>query len=405
MNNFQIYKKQKQFLFFLFKISILIVFLRSLNAWFLWELSPFITGSISILFCTLFLSVNKSFYSLKIEKLISVFILLIVEFYCIRNSNLKGYIGAFLITMPIIFVLLLIDEIKVDLLRFITLFCSILLFISLFAWLLFIVGVKLPYSVVNFNNGQYWYNNYYFFLYDLNPLVVIPRFSSVFLEPGQLGIITIFLLFANHFNYRRREVWVLFIVTIFTFSLAAYILLIISVVIFIFIKTRKPIVYLTIWLILLTTGYIFFNSQNDGNNVINNLIISRLQIEYGNLAGNNRFSPEMDSYFDDFLKSDKFYTGVGIEDYEKLNLGANAGYKLFMVQYGLIGTLLLLIFYIVLVYKYSSKFSFFLFIVYLLSFLQASYALWECELLIFICSIPNTNSLQEINNKWEIRTK
>jgi hypothetical protein len=324
-------------------------------------------------------------------------LLIIVEFYCVRGSNINGYIGVLIMAMPIIFVLLLKDEIKIDLLRFLTSAMALLLFISLCAWILFLAGVQFPYSAVNFNNGQYWYNNYYFFLYDLNPYFIIPRFSGAFLEPGHLGMITSLLLYANHFNLRRKEVLVLLVATIFTFSLAAYILLIISISVFLFSKSKKSVLYITIWFGFLIIGYIFFTKLNNGDNIVNNLIIERLQIDDGNLSGDNRFSESMDSYFEGYIKSEDVYTGIGTAKYELLNLGANAGYKVFLVQHGIIGTSLLFLFYLSLVFAYKSKEAVFFLLIYILSFSQRAYALWECELLIFITAV----SLFKIKNRNE----
>jgi hypothetical protein len=389
---FDILKRQDYFLLYLLKIGILLVFLKSLFAWFLWELSPYLVGSISIFFCVLYWIVRPSYFLLKKGILAAIMLLIIVEFYCRRGSNINGYIAVLVTTIPVIFVLLLKDTIKINLLRFITSAMALILFVSLCAWILFLAGVQLPYSAVNFNDGQYWYNNYYFFLYNLNPSEIIPRFSGIFLEPGHLGVITSFLLFANHFTLKRKEVLVLLIVTIFTFSLAAYLLLTISVSVFLLMKSKKPIFYFAVWLGFLVIGYYFFTTLNNGNNIVNNLIIERLQVVDGDLAGNNRFSSSMDSYFEDFLKSDNIYTGIGNAKYELLNLGPNAGYKVFLINHGIIGTTLLLLFYLSLVFHYKTEFSVFFLALYILGFLQASYALWECELLIFITAMPVFNS-------------
>lgn len=399
--DFDFLKKQNYILLYLLKISLLLVFLKSLFVWFLWELSPYIVGSISIFFCVLYRIGRPSSFQLKKGNLIAILLLMLVEIYCVRSSNIKGYIGVLLMIMPIIFVLLLKDKIKIDLLRFLTSSIALFLFVSLCGWILFLAGVPLSFSVVNFNNGQYWYNNYYLFLYNLSPFALIPRFSGIFLEPGHLGMITSFLLYANHFDLKRKEVLALLVATIFTFSLAAYILLIISVSVFLFFKSKRPLLYIALWFVIIIVGYNFFTLFNNGDNLVNNLVIDRLQIVDGDLAGNNRFSRSMDSYFDNFLKSDDVYTGIGTTRYADLKLGANAGYKVFLVQYGIIGTALLFLFYLSLVFQYRTELSVLFFVVYILSFLQASYALWGCELLIFITALPAFNSLQikRINGK------
>jgi hypothetical protein len=299
-----------------------------------------------------------------------------------------------LTTIPLIFVLLLKDTIKIDILRFITSALAWILFVSLCAWILFLAGVVLPNTVINFNEGQYWYNNYYFFLSNLNPSEILARFSGIFLEPGHLGMITSFLLFASCFDLKRKEVMVLLAVTIFTFSLAGYLLLAFSASVFLLMRSKNPILYFAIWIGCLIIGYYSFSSLNHGDNIVNNLIIERLQIVDGELAGNNRFTNSMDSYFEDFLKSDNFFAGLGNAKYELLNLGPNAGYKVFLLHNGLLGTGLLFLFYLSLVLNYKTELSLFFLAVYIIGFLQASYALWDCEILIFIIAMPLFNSLR-----------
>jgi hypothetical protein len=382
-----ILKKQDFILLSLLKISLLLVFLYSMFAWFLWEPGPATIGSISIVYCVLYLITRPSFFPLKKGSLMVILLLILVRFYCVRGTNINGYIEELLTTLPIVFVILLKDTLKIDLLRFITSAMALILFVSLCAWILFLAGVQFPYSVVNFNDGQYWYNNYYLFLYDLNPYFTIPRFSAIFLEPGHLGMITSLLLYANRFEIRRKEVLVLLVSTIFTFSLAAYILLIISVTVFLLLRSKKPAFYMTLWIVLLITGYYFFANHNNGNNIVNNLIIERLQFDNRNLSGDNRFSESMDSYFVDFQKGGNLYTGIGLIKYESLNLGANAGYKVFLIRNGVIGTSLLFLFYLSLVLYNKSKEAAFLLLIYILSFAQRAYALWDCELLIFITAM------------------
>jgi hypothetical protein len=319
----------------------------------------------------------------------------------VKEGNAFGYIGILLTAMPVLFILLLRDSIKIKLLQSITSALALVLFISLFFWLLFLFGLPIPHSRINFNDGQYWFDNYYFFLSNLNNFYGIPRFSSIFIEPGHLGIITSFLLYANKFELRRKEVLILFIATLFTLSLAAYLLLIISAFVFVLLKSKKPTSSLILLFCLLTAGYYFSLSFNNGSNVVNNVIIERLQYNNGDIVGNNRFSSTMDSYFEEFIRSDNVYIGIGNTKYKYMDLGANAGYKVFLVQYGIIGTLLLFLFYLSLIMEYKSKLAIWFLFIYSLSFLQASYALWASELIIFITAMP----LLKLSNKNNFNEK
>jgi len=384
----------KNVIYTLYKFSLLILFLQSMYAWFLWgqiALAILLSAVLTILFVL----TTKNVFSLKKTNFIPVFFIVIVQIYVLRDSNTNALISALFRIIIFSVVLLLNNKIKIELFHFFTKAFTILLSVSLFAWILFLIGIPLPNSVTSFNNGQYFFDNYYFFLLNhINPYLQIHRFSSIFLEPGQLGMITSFLLYANKFDIKRKEVWVLLVATLFTFSLAAYILTLFSATAFVLLKSRKPVFYLVIWIGFLVAGYLYFTKFNNGNNPINIAIIERLYIQDGNIVGNNRFSSIMDDYFDKFMKSDDIYTGVGVGKYQILKLGANAGYKVFIVQYGMIGTMLVFLFYFSLVLINRSNLTMVFLIVYTLCFVQAAYPLWECELLIFITAMPLLNSLK-----------
>lgn len=235
----------------------------------------------------------------------------------------------------------------------------------------------------------------------MDDLLPVPRFSSIFLEPGQLGMMTSFFLCANRFELKRKEVLVIFVATVFTFSLAAYVLLLISASVYLTLYSKKPIRNFILWGSFLLLFYSFFSNYNNGDNVINSYILERLQSDNGKIAGDNRFSEEMDFYFKRFINSNDFALGIGSVQYEKLFLGANAGYKVFLIQYGIFGTLLIFLFYLMVVLGKPTKMAWILFLVYILCFLQAAYPLWECELILFITAIPffKFNNQKVINGK------
>ena len=230
-------------------------------------------------------------------------------------------------------------------------------------------------------------------------LMPFSRFSSVFLEPGHLGMMASFFLCANRFELKRKEILTIFIATIFTFSLAAYLLLLISAFVFLTIYSKKPIRNFIAWGLLLFLFYSFFSTYDKGENVINIFIFERLQTDNGKIAGDNRFSEEMDIYYKRFVNTDEIISGIGLDRFSKTSMVDSAGYKGFIVTYGIIGTLLVLLFYLSLVLGHQSKMAWILFLVYILCFLQAAYPLWECELLLFITAIPFFKLIREQNKR------
>ena len=70
----------------------------------------------------------------------------------------------------------------------------------------FFIGVFFAKLSHRLNDGQYFYDNYYFFLFNNDTdRLPIPRFSSIFLEPGHLGMITTFLIYANQFDLKGKK--------------------------------------------------------------------------------------------------------------------------------------------------------------------------------------------------------
>jgi hypothetical protein len=133
----------------------------------------------------------------------------------------------------------------------------------------------------------------------------------------------------------------------------------------------------------------FFANYRDGNNAINNLILMRLKIENGDIVGNNRVGRDFDDYFQQFMNSDNKFLGIGEAKYSKMIWkSGNAGYKVFILQQGIFGTVLLFLLYFSMVIFKKSKLSLMFLVVYILSFLQRAYALWDVELLIFITALP-----------------
>lgn len=383
----------------IFKYSLLLVFLQSLFAWFLW--GQFVGIFILCVLATFFfaLTIGRSIYSVNKSNLLSIIFIVIIELYVIRDQNENALIAALLRIIIISIVLLLNNKLKIDLFRFLTKSFAVILAISLTAWIFFIIGISLPYFQTDFNEEQYIFDNYYFFLYNhIDKILPIPRFSSIFLEPGQLGMMTSFFLCANRFELKRKEVLVIFIATIFTFSLAAYVLLLISASVYLIIYSKKPIRNFILWGLFLVFFYSFFSTYKNGDNVINNFIFERLETDQSKLE-ENRFSQDMDIYFDRFIYSTDLILGIGEISYQKLFLGSNAGYKVFIVVNGVIGTLVIFLFYLTVVIGRPTKMAWTLFLVYILCFLQAAYPLWECELLLFITAIPSFNLITNSNEK------
>jgi len=375
-------------IFFLYRYSLLILLLNSLYAWFLWGTNIF-SIFFAFLVSILFYAKSKSSFCFKDTLFSLVLLLAIIEFYEVRYGNLNASIAAVLRITILTFVLALKDQIKIDLFHFFTKAIAWILAISLIGWILYLTGVNLAYSKVIFSDDLYSFYNYYFFIliqYSAN--MPIPRFSGVFLEPSYLGMIASMLIIANRFDLKKMAVWVFILATIFSFSLSAFIILIIILVIFLLMNSKRPLLNIILMGSLFGAIVYLLLNQNNGNNIFNFYITERLKWEDGNIVGYNRYSDFMDIFYERFMNSNDKYFGIGIPNYQLLAGMANAGYKVFLVTNGIVGTFLVFLFYISVVLRNRSNMAWIFFITYFLIFLNAAYPLMECQLLIFITAMP-----------------
>ena len=382
------YKSSKILPFYL-KFVFLIVALQSMFAWFLWGKAVFILlGGLLI----------TGYYFLRYKKMrctkrqfnIVVF-LLFIELYLFRDSSIVIILAAVMRTMIVAVLISLDDREKIEVLDFVTKGFAIIMFISLVAWVLFLLGIPLPNVKAEYNDGWYQFRNYYFFLCNQGIIdeIFLPRFSSVFLEPGHLGMIASFMLFVNQYNLKRKEVLVIFIAALFSFSLAAYLLIGIGYGFWILLETKHPFRYIFIILFCLISIRYFSVFYENGDNLLNELIFKRLEYDNGDFTGNNRFSEDFETFYDSFVQKSSVILGIGAVEYgQNVFKGGNAGYKVFVVCYGYVGVILTFIFYLCSVVQYRCKITWAFLALLALSFIQRAYPFWEVQLILFISSLP-----------------
>lgn len=106
--------------------------------------------------------------------------------------------------------------------------------------------------------------------------------------------------------------------------------------------------------------YIFGLTYNNGDNIFNEKILSRLVIVDGELSGDNRTSMLFDVYYEDWLKNGNVINGYGKKAYGENGEATNilygcASFKRFFFVNGIIGVILVGALYCSLFYKYRSR--------------------------------------------------
>lgn len=233
-----------------------------------------------------------------------------------------------------------------------------------------------------------YYSNYIFNIHSLS--VYSDRFNACFCEPGHLGMIMAFIIYINNFCVKKWYVLVCLIALFLTLSLAGYVLLLLGFLLFSLSNNyhSKVFKYLISGVFLTFIIYYIAIDYNGGHNYVNEKIIQRLKYdEERGIKGNNRTNAFADSYFESVGLSDLF---IGLRNREIMSdLDINgAGYKMFIIEYGIFSLVLTFVLYFIF-YKKSPqnkrKYCLGLLILYSAAFIQRAYPFWPAWLIPYIC--------------------
>lgn len=209
------------------------------------------------------------------------------------------------------------------------------------------------------SSENYIFINQFFLIHRIDgwDIEATNRFHSVFLEPGFIGSMLSFMMFAIKYNFSKWYTKTLLVAQLVSLSLAGYILTFAGYVMYLISEGRsiKKIILLAI---LIPFVYIVATDYNNGDNYINNAIISRLQYdEEKGISGNNRTGSGTEFYYNQAVKSGEIWMGLGPERVKQINGGSSgsggydenirgAGYKVFFVTRGVICAIFFLLFYL-----------------------------------------------------------
>lgn len=392
-----------------FKILLLVFVFYSLNCW------PFFSANaMTMRFAYLFLAIpfflKTRFWDTN-QRRVSVAILLAVLYvYCSGTGNLNMYIFALMGVLPLTSIVLLKDEYLMDLLESFQKILYPLLALGAVFWILHLVGYDLPSTEVTFGTAldskgnveaQYYFSNHYLYLVNNSALMRwnadIPsffRFSSIFIEPGYFAILLTFLLFINKFDMKDKRNIVYIVSLVLTLSLAGFIMSLFAYVANRLELSRKRVSTLVSIGVFFTIAYLFFSNYNDGNNAINEAIISRLEVdEEKGIAGNNRTSEALDDQFAALWTSSDLLFGISARD--QIEFGV--GYKAFMMKNGLFGLVLFLWFLTAVARRAGNYRSWILFTLFALMFARGDGTMFYVAfILIYMAGV--TLSKYETNN-------
>lgn len=358
--------------------------LCSMKPWFVWD-NPAILYILIIFFILTRLPFARRINKKHCVLLILCFILYtVVDVPHINDAKrFVEYIFRHFICTSL--VILLLSEEKASLVKiFINFYAGVLLF-STIIYVLVILGMPIYSYQVSINDPYYsWgFSNSLFLILPITSFP-FPRFQSIFLEPGHLGMISSLMLYMIRYNMRSWQGIIIFLSSLLSMSLAAYMLLFLGMVIYklSFGNLLKTITFLLMILMTCTMAYNFFP-----NSYFSQAILLRLEYdEDKGFKGNNRISEDFEYYYNNkFYKTEHVLLGIGGDNISTISGEAgNSSYKVFIVQYGILGLVVLSVFFFVIVWYSKSSFVRGLLLLYVASFWQRPYALWEVELFLFI---------------------
>jgi hypothetical protein len=385
--------------------------LFSLHAWFLWGVPDMLM--LLFLFVVSFcFFVIAPFWLMSNGRIVVAFSILIFELYLFRGGNFNGYLYGFFNAFALIPIVLLKPHYQSDLLIFFQKVLAVILAVSLFFWILHLIGVPLPSSDLVFgeragddSSAAYYFDNYYVFLVNtsfsslMEDFLARVRFSSVFLEPGYLAVLMVFHLFINGFDLKEKRNIIFILTLIATISLAGFLMGIFAYIANGYQKKRKSAGRLVVLGLIILTGFQFFSRYNGGDNIVNHGIIERLVYDEQNntISGNNRTSEELDNQYNRFLTSSDVFFGIGREG--QLEMGV--GYKAFVVRHGVFGLMLFLFMLVGMVNLNKCYRSWILLVLYVLMFARGhAVIMYAGFVLTYVCgiiasNIKNTNKINE----------
>ena len=123
------------------------------------------------------------------------------------------------------------------------------------------------------------------------------------------------------------------------------------------------------------------------DNVFYELIFKRLELDGGTIAGDNRYTAEFESFYELKMENPRYFILGMQEKFDINSFPKNAGYKVYLIENGLVALIFLFLRYCAVLFSRFSYKGCALLILFSLSFLQRPYADWFVMYLLFVCAL------------------
>lgn len=393
-------KKEPLFLYFL----IFLLFITSMGLWIGWNgRSRFVFAIIGLIMVAYMfimqIPIDKS------RKNRFSLLVLLIGFTYLNQISLSLVLSRYI---PYALIICLNEKDRCRCIHYITKWYAFLMIPCIITYILFhTIGLpSIGTLVVNTTTWQpdlYLYRENLFF-YNYTDYYDI-RFNGPFIEPGHLGMMSSFLLFADGFNMKKKETWIILTSVLLSLSLSGYVLTFLAFCFTMYDEGKISLKFILFSFVLILAIYLFFSFYNGGDNLINEKIISRLEPdEERGFSGNNRVFGEIDIYFASmFTERSLLLYGYdeSTMEYLAMNGSRGTGIIMYIVRNGILGTCSAIMFYVVyFIFCENKRYALLSLIFVSFMFWQRSYPFWFSWI---ICYVYGISVNKEINLDYENR--
>ena len=289
-----------------------------------------------------------------------------------------------LILLSFLIAFSLTDYEKDKALKYITSSVYYIIVISLPTWLIHTFFLELPsFGILDLSSlkGSFYPMNNHLLFVTFAVLDTNIRFYSMFDEPGVLGTLSAFILFGNRYNFHDKKNWIILLGGIFTYSLAFYVLSFLGYLCMNLHSIKKIVAScIVISFIGLSVFYLLQDNIGFQRSVITRF--SRSNAE--NFENRTGYRATL-FYEQNFYSTDIFF-GIGYNKMMNEHLKKGESYKLFIIENGLVGMIVLMIVYLLLAGKLNSLIIAF-YMLFFLSFTQRPFAFTVWQAFLFVCVV------------------
>lgn len=375
-------------LFFVYKFLIMLLCIYSMFPWFMVGLNSLFCA-LALLFFSIILYCSQRFRYKKRSKLDGIELLLVVfMLWCGIHATIFGCAEMIINCVSLILILRLHNLYKYEILRFVTKYFSIFILLSLSFYVLWLAGVPLP-SGIAFSGTPYECYNYYAFIIDYD-FHLLPRFKSVFAEPGHLTFGLIPLIAANKFNVRDKYVLILVIAELFTISLAGYLCLFVMAFLKLFFSKKHRLKAYVLGFLLIVGMSFLYQKMKTADTLFYTMTFDRVEryVSGDSEQLGDRFKGNTIATYNQLMKSTDCLYGMGLNNRSLSATEGSSGYKVYIIYYGIIGLLLMMLVFYKCYSRNKCRESLVLFICCFLLLLQNAYPLWYVFIITYLLATP-----------------